>query len=262
MRAEVIKQHRNSFHSYGVYFTLLIWPIVVFFNAYYSYKPFNLSQGPWNTFASQEDIIMFLITGFLGYISFKSLLQSAFYMGHERINGTLETIFLTPANRIAIIYGRAFGALIENIWMFSVFCVFVTVWIRRIPVESLIYIPISFIVLIVSAAVWGGLMNVIFLFSRDASFLMAVFDEPMILFSGVRMPTFVFPIWAKIISALFPLTYALMIVRPLLIEGSLSASLQGIYKLLISLLLIVSLTLWLLKKAEKNARKNGNFVFY
>jgi ABC-2 type transport system permease protein len=262
IKAEIVKQHRNTFHSKMTYFSLLIWPIMLFFNAYYSYKVFNLNQSIWKNFNSSQSVITFLITGFLGYNCFWSLVQSAWQMGFERQDGTLEVIFLSSVNRIVMIYGRVLGALFENIWMFLLFSTFIIIYLKGIPITRLIYLPIAFIILLSSAMVWGGLMNVLFLFSRDASILFNIFDEPMALFSGVKVPTMIFPLWAKCLSIIFPLTHTLVIIRSLLIEGKLFYNNQAFYILLLINFLLVALTLFLLKKAEKHARITGSLSFY
>lgn len=263
IKAEMIKQHRIAFHSKLIYFSLLIWPMFYFFNAYYNYKPFNITKSNWVGINSNNDLLIFLVIGLLGYITFWSMVQSSWQMSMERQNGTLEIIFLSPANRLAMMYGRAAGALIENIWMFVVFSLLLIFWIQGIPFINLIKLPIVFVVLIISAIIWGGLLNVIFLFSRDASILFTVLDEPMVLFSGVRFPTSLFPIWAKFISVIFPLTHVLLIIRYLLEENySIQMLTSSISSLLITLGLIIFLTIWLLNKAEKNSRKTGNFNFY
>ncbi|NOW07504.1 ABC transporter permease [Clostridium beijerinckii] len=262
IKAEILKQHRNKFNSITSYFSLLVWPIILFFNTYYSYMPFNLSQSGWKEFDSRSSIFLFLIIGLLGYLCFWALVQSAWEMSNERQNGTLEIIFLTPVNRLALIYGRALGSLFESIWAFCIFSIIIVVYGSGIPTKNLIYVPITFVILIISATVWGGLMNVIFLFSRDASIIFNIFDEPMSLFSGVRIPSSSFPMWAKIISAFFPLTHALVIVRSLLIHGTLIYSLGELVALLLSLTILIIFTIILLKKAENNARKTSNFTFY
>lgn len=262
LSAEVTKEHRNSFYSKFIYFSLLIWPIITFINTYFSYKPFNLGQSSWNGLKSPNSILLFLLTGYLGYISFWSLVQNAATMRSERENGTLETIFLSPANRLAIIYGRSLGALVESIWMFSTFSVLLFGMVQGIQLEKLFYIPVSFIVILVTATVWGGLMNVIFLFSRDASIVFTICDEPMILFSGVRIPVSVFPWWAKILSVIFPLSHSISIVRGLLLYDSLNSILYSLLGTFFSLAILVLLTIWLLNKAENNARKLGNLSFY
>lgn len=210
----------------------------------------------------EQSLIAFLITGFMGYNFFWSMVQSASQMGLERISGTLETIFLSPVNRLALVYGRALGALFENIWLFSVFSVFVLFSSGNITIRNILCLPVMFVVLVLSAMVWGGFMNVIFLFSRDASYLFNILDEPMVLFAGVRIPISAFPLWAKVISTIFPLTHSLILVRNLFKYNSLSGSIMDIIYLLITLLIMILLTIFLLKKAEKHARTSGDFTFY
>jgi len=262
IKAEILKQHHNKFNTRIAYFSLLIWPAILFFSNYYSYMPFELSQNAYSALNSKQAIIMFLATGFLGYICFWGLVQSAWEMSDERQNGTLETIFLSPVNRIALIYGRALGALFESMWMFFLFSTLIFVCIRGISMTNLVYFPVAFFILIVSATAWGGLMNVIFLFSRDSSILFNIFDEPMSLFSGVRIPTSTFPIWAKIISVFFPLTHSLVIIRSLLMEGRFSYKFKDYSNLVVTITLIVIVTISLLKLAEKHARNTSEFTFY
>jgi len=263
VKAEILKQHRNWFHSKFVYFSLLIWPILVFFNAYYTYQPF-INENNIISFGvdSNESLIVFLVLGFIGYNCFWSMVKSAWQMGFERIDGTLEYVFLAPANRLAIMYGRALGALLENVWMYAVFSILMLLSSQKIHLGNLYTLPLMFAILIVSATIWGGLMNVLFLFSRDASFLFKLFNEPMLLFSGVRIPIHVFPYWAKIISALFPLTYSLTTIRHLFANDSSDVLMIAVMKLVISLVIIVILTHYLLKFAEKKARKTGALTFY
>lgn len=262
IQAEMLKQHRNWFHSGLIYFSLLIWPILTFFVAYFNYKPFDLQSSSIALFETEESVLLFLITGYIGWICFWSLMQSAWQMGFERQNGTLETVFLSPANRPALMYGRALGALFENIWMFLVFSVAVTFWIKGIPLSGVIFLPISLMVIFISAVVWGGFLNVMFLFSRDAGFLYDICDEPMTLFSGVTIPPTVFPLWAKVISVIFPLTHALFVSRNLLIPKTTTVFYAGVIELMSSLGLLIILTLVLLKYAERHARRSGNLTFF
>jgi ABC-2 type transport system permease protein len=263
VKGEIYKQHRNSFHSKITYFSLLIWPILHFSNAYFSYKPFSLDNLKFIQLDSNDKLISFLLIGFLTYLSFKSLMQSAWQMSYERSNGTLETIFLSPANRLSILYGRTLGALFENIWMFFVFTIFMLFIIGAIPIAHIIYLPVCFLLIIVTATFWGGLLNAIFLFSRDASILFMILDDPMMLFSGVRIPVALFPVWAQVIGFIFPLTHVLFVIRDLLLLGTLSpSSINSLWYLVIELALMLMITLLVVKRAEHHARVNGNLTFY
>ena len=260
IKAEIKKQHQNWFHSIFIYFTLLLWPILIFVNAYLVYKPFYTENSYINYFGSKESLILFLITGFLGYNCFWAMVQSAWQMGFERQSGTLETIFLTPANKLTILYGRVFGAILENIWMFSLFSLLVIFVTQEISFELVLLLVFLFVVLILSASVWGAFMNVLFLFSRDATFLFSLLDEPMVFFSGVRIPVSFLPIWCKAISVIFPLTHTLVIIRDSFIDKR--VAIESIKNLSISLIGIAFLTWILLRIAEKNVRKTGSLSFY
>lgn len=261
--AEIKKQHQHNFNSYSIYFSLLLWPILHFLNTYYTYKSFDLTKASMlsGLINSNQSLLIFLITGFMGYNFFYSMVQSAWQMGIERLNGTLETVFLSPANRLAIAYGRSLGALFQNVWMFSVFSFIILMSSRNFNVNNIVYIPLAFLILIISATVWGGLMNVIFLFSRDAGVLHNILDDPMEFFSGVRVPTTTFPLWAKAFSTIFPLTHSLTLVRNILISPT-TSYIGDVIKLCISLAIIFVLTIFLLKLAERNARRTGSLTFF
>jgi len=44
VKAEIVKQHKNYFHSKMIYVSLFLWPIISFISAYYSFKPFNIEN--------------------------------------------------------------------------------------------------------------------------------------------------------------------------------------------------------------------------
>lgn len=212
--AEIIKQHRNWFNSKYTYFSLLLWPILIFINIYFSYKPFEgIYQQKLFEAIGSDDLMLFLIVGALSQNCFWAMVQTAWQMSYERQSGTLDIIFLAPANKLCLMYGRALGAIFESVWMLGVFSIIIISLFSGVSITMLIKVPIIFVILIISATVWGGLMNVAFLFSRDATFLFNIFDDPMTLFSGTRIPIQVFPIWAKVIASIFPLTHALVLIR-------------------------------------------------
>lgn len=262
LKCEIIKQRKNTVRSRFTYFSLLIWPIISFFNAYYIYKPFSAQNKIVTFLNSQTSLVIFLIIGYLGYECFWTLVRSAFQMSRERQDGTLEMLFLSPANKLVCIYGRVLGSLIQNIWMFFCFSILTVFIAKGIPLANLIYLPVCFLVVILGAIAWGGLMNVIFLFSRDASIIFSLFNEPMHLLSGVRIPVTIFPLWAKILSAVLPLTHSLSIMRSLLINGNIKSSIPSLLFWLTSIIVMLFLTVVILRRAEKNARERGDLNFF
>ncbi len=264
IHAEMRKSHLNNFHSKIVYFSLLIWPALMFITSYYSFKPFNLtSTSPLSKYIDVADLSLFLLIGYLGYIFFWCLVQSAWQMSYERMSGTLELIFLTPASRLAVMYGRSAGNLLEAVWLFSIFTLLAIIIMGKVAVIVWWNVPFVMLLLGVSSIIWGGFLNVVFLFSRDSSILFTILEEPMQFFAGVRIPVAAFPLWGQSLAYIFPLTYVLAIVRDLLMGT------KGWMELLIPLLtlsgvltLLSLATFMLLTKAENHARKTGNMVLY
>lgn len=262
--AEAVKSHQQSFHNHFIYFSLLVWPALLFVTSYYSFKPFNLAEdGPLSKYVPHDQIILFLLTGYLGYIFFWCLVQSAWGMSNERQGGTLELIFLTPVSRITVMHARAAGNLVEAVWLFTAFTLLVLLVTGQAGSIHWLNVPIALIILSVSAVVWGGFLNTVFLFSRDAGILFTIFEEPMQFFSGVRIPVLAFPLWGKAIALFFPLTYVLDIFRMLVLDGrSLLELSSQLFSLACILGLLFTASVIVLKKAEKHAKETGNMVMF
>jgi ABC-2 type transport system permease protein len=262
--AETVKSHQHNFHNRLIYFSLLIWPALLFVTAYYSFKPFNLSDSsPLSAYMDVDQIPMFLLTGYLGYIFFWSLVQSAWGMSYERQAGTLELIFLTPVSRIVVMFSRAAGNLLEAVWLFTGFTLIVLVVTGNAGEIHWWNVPLGLLLLSVSAIVWGGFLNIVFLFSRDAGILFTIFEEPMQFFSGVRIPVLAFPIWGKMIALIFPLTYVLEIFRDLVLNGKGLVELEEPIIVLLGVLSFLTIvSIFLLKKAETHAKETGNMVLF
>ena len=85
----------------------------------------------------------------------------------------------------------------------------------------------------------------------------------MELFSGVKVPTAIFPFWAKVISYIFPLTYALEAIRKVFLNGD---NLNKIGNFIISsifIILLMFITINIcLKLGEKHAKKTGNMTLF
>lgn len=262
IKAEIIKQQRQEYHSYFVYFSLLIWPVLGFFEVYYTYKPFLGTD--YAGMRNGAELLSFLGTGFMAYTCFWTMVQNAWSMSEmERRGGTLEMSFLSPANRLALNYGKALGALMQEAWMFCCFCVFILFYTKTISFKNLFLLPVIFVLLIVSSTIWGGMLNAVFMFSRDSSIVMNILDTPMNLFSGTKIPISCFPIWAKVISLVFPLTYCIYIIRITLnIQKTDVGWIESLTGLGICLSVMIMITIWITKKAEKHNRETGEIQFY
>jgi ABC-2 type transport system permease protein len=260
--AEMKKQHLNYFHSKLIYVSLFIWPILNFITTYYSFKPFKINNSNVN-YLNEENVVIFILLGYMTMSLFRSLVQSAWNFSFERISGTLELIYLSPASRQGVILGNALSSLFESVVFMVLFTIGVLIFKREVLNINYIALIIVFLITIAMAVVWGMLLNSIFLFSRDSGFLFTILEEPMEIFSGVKVPTSVFPMWAKIISLVFPLTYAIEAVRKVALNGS---PLVEIFNVIIIGLSIITLLyivcIQIIKVVEKHSRKTGNFTYF
>lgn len=257
---EMKKQKRNYFNTWSTYISLLFWPILTFVGTYFSYKNFDISNLNKLNIYSYSDLAIFLLTGALCYNCFWAMVQGAFFMLNERENGTLETIFLSPAPRISIMYGRAIGALFQSTWIMFMYSIIILIIRRGNILHAFLSIITLFLVVIISAIIWGGFINSIFTVSRDIDFWFTICDEPMKLLSGVQIPVSIFPIAFKYISAAFPLFYCLEITRNIFTNAQ--NSLLVLIKYIISNCIIIIITLFILKKAEKHNRETGSLQLY
>lgn len=260
---EIRKQKIHNFHSRFVYFSLLLWPILGFMEVYYTYRPFSLS-GNYLGITDGKDLLAFLATGYMAYTCFWSMVQNAWSMTEqERRGGTLEVTFLSPANRMAMTYGRAAGALIQQVWMFTGFCTVILVYTDSIHWDNLPLFLFILLLLVVSSIIWGGMLNAMLLVTRDGGIIMDFFEDPLIVFTGTRIPVNCFPLWAKVFAMIFPLTYCINIIR---IALRITRDGQGWYpdavKLLVSLAIMVVVTKKILIAAEKKNRKVGEWQFF
>ncbi|MDR1253955.1 MAG: ABC transporter permease [Oscillospiraceae bacterium] len=256
--AEVKKAHRNYFKSISNYFSLLLWPILSFFTTYYTYSSFDNYFDP--DLANKTNFFTFLILGCLGHNCFWAMVQGGvMQIREERRNGALEIIYFSPANRLALLYGRALGDFIQNTWMFFIFSSIIVMLISKFTYIILFKIIGSFMVLLLTSTIWGGLINSICIATRDAGFLFTI-GEPMNFFSAVKFPLKNLPFWARAISPIFPSTYCIYIIRAIFMGNSVNTI--KILELLTCLSIIVAITYILTKITEIHNRKTGNLQFY
>lgn len=253
---EAKKQHQNWFLTKGALCSLLIWPVLGFGSAYFAFLPFDLADGERLGFSSRAELLQFLMIGHFSMLMFWSLMQSAWQMGFERNDGTLETIFLSPVNKLTLMYARAASSVLQNVWMTFVFLLLAFIYWQAWHWSTLL----ALVVVFSTALCWGALLNVVFMFTRQAGLLFDICDDPMRLFAGTSLPVAIFPLWAKAISLLFPMSYALALTRDLITTQTLDVA------LLLTMMGVnvvqIAFTAWLLSKAEAFVRKHGSYQLY
>jgi len=264
LRAEMRKQHSNRFFGRSIYISLFVWPLLTFITAYYSYKPFRLDRITGGLdYVNESNLIIFVLMGYLCLIFFRCFVQSAWFFSTERTYGTLELVYMTPANRLAFIMGNAAASLFESVWLFVVFALGIFALNAPGFKVNMLCAAVGILLLLILSMLWGMLLNALFLFSRDSAFLFTILEEPMEIFAGIKVPTLVFPLWAKAIGAVFPLTYIAEMLRRIFLRGDGFTEIRGF--VLISLLaglIMLFATIICLRLGERYAKKTGNMALF
>lgn len=260
--AEIIKQRKNYYNSWTNFISLLLWPVLVYFTTFFTYYSFDISLLKKYEISSKEDLLIFLIIGALGYNCFFAMVQGAFQILKERENGTLEMIYLTPANRLALLYGRALGGFFQSTWLFTLFFTVIIIFMGNIDIGKLVTLILSYLILFFCSIIWGGFMNALFMTSRDSSFWFSVCDEPMNFFSGVKIPVSSFPPFVRVLAAFFPLYYCLDVMRIILLAPNLQVHFMHLCNLFISVIMLVLITYFISCVSEGRNRKTGNLQLF
>lgn len=266
LRAEALKQHRQIFGSKLVVCSMLIWPLLKLAETYYAITPLTTTPGVaerWPLAADPERLLAFLATGTLGFTFFFALVQSAWHFSLERQTGTLELLFLSPANRLVMVIGNGFGALVQNAWLFACFTVAMFTTLDVVRVAHPAMYAVVLLAMLVPAIAWGAFLNSLLIFSRDSAFLYTLLDDPMWFASGVRLPLFALPGWIRAFGAVLPLTGSLVVVRGALLDGQGVGDLAGELVALagLSALLLVAAAV-ALKAGEARAQRTGQLRLF
>lgn len=265
LKAEAVKQRKGLYAGKMGLFITLLWPLLHLTTAYYAYKPF-MSTGMavrWPLAATPQGVLLFLATGMLGHRFFWSLAESAWQFSMERTNGTLELIFLTPVNRLALIMANSLTVLLRSTAYFLAFMIGLVAIVGGLNIANPGMVLVSFFGLLIPAVAWGALLNSVFVFSRDATILYSIADEPQSFLAGVRVPTAALPFFSQVLGVFFPLTTSLSVLRGVLLEGATLQDLRFALALLLGLsALMLGVAQWLLYLGEKRARETGSLTLF
>jgi ABC-2 type transport system permease protein len=264
--AEALKQHRRIFGRPLVVFSMLIWPALTLATTYYTVLPVLGAPGAaqrWPLVADPHRLLAFLGAGALAYTFFFSLVQSAWHFSFERISGTLEALFLTPASRMALVVANGSMALVQNAWLFGCFAVVASLATGMLHVANVGMYVVAALALVLPAVAWGSFLNSLLMFSRDSAFLYTLLDDPLWFVAGVRLPLFALPVWVKVIGLAFPLTTSLAVLRGALLDGrtllELFGPLMGLLGLTAALFVLAA---GLLRVGEAHAQRTGSHQMF
>jgi ABC-2 type transport system permease protein len=206
----------------------------------------------------------FLVVGVLGIVLWTSNLWSSGYaIEFERREGTLQSLFLSPASRSAVVLGYGIGALAIMVLPTAVVLITISLFLNiEVAVSSITAVTLSIGGLILAAVALGYVLAGFFVLTRRANVIANFLQSPVMLLSGAIIPAQELPDSLQYFARLFPLSHGMDALRESMLAGAtvadIQSSLLGI--LLTSLVLLIAGTI-LIRRVERDARNGAELDF-
>jgi ABC-2 type transport system permease protein len=177
----------------------------------------------------------------------------------EAYQGTLDYVLVAPCNQVYVLIGKALSESLSST-IFAVSQLTISVLLFGVNITLGVIAPVFFIIILLILGLYGmALILAAFSLMYKQSYDMSEsIGYIFYIFAPVRYPIESLPTWAQIFGKLIPITYALIIVRSIVILGT---DLSAVYFEVIALIIIdVALLLagfFLFTWIEKKTRKSG-----
>jgi ABC-2 type transport system permease protein len=265
----VFWRNLKLFTSYSTWIVAtLIWPIPLLAVNIYSYKAFGTDASISSIISQDYGISNFagmIIIGTIVYLLYNRLLWGAgISLQSERWMGTIEALFVTPANRMTVLFASGVSSLVEGAWWIG--CIFALSWMIFGVEPSISSWPaiilgvVSTMIALISVGVFFASF---FVLTRAADQMASALQAPIRFFSGVVFPVSALPQLLQFVSYILPVTYGIQAMRKAVLTGGNIASISlEIVSLYVFALVLTVAGYFTLKALEKEAKRRGTLYMY
>lgn len=218
------------------------------------------------TGASPSDYTKYVIfgSGFMGVwlmvMSFGGMSITA-----ERLQGTLELLFLTPVSLFSFTFGKILSSAVSG--MLSLVAVFfVGKFLLNLPlhIESPVLFCATVVLTVVTLAVFGLILASVYMLTRRVRYFMNLFQSMIYVLTGVFFPISLLPFWVRPFSYSLSLTWALDAVRVTVAENAWTSH---AYWLDIAVVLVLTgayllIAVFLYRYVRKTAVRDGKLSLF
>lgn len=225
----------------------------------------GLQSASFGQITGTEEFIPFIVIGSVLNSYVNTLLYG---MGEsirrEAIQGTLDYVLVAPSNKVYVLIGKALSESISST-MFAASQLAISALLFGMNLTLGVMLPVFFIVILLILGLYGlslvlAAFSLLYKQSHDVS---ETIGYVFYVFSPVRYPLESLPFWAQIFGKIIPLTYALIIVRSIMLLG---ASLSSLYFEVLALLAIDAVLIfagfYMFNWMENKAKKSGAISHY
>ena len=172
------------------------------------------------SFINSKEVLNRIAPGLIcTFAFFFTFLLTAISFFRERVSGTLERLFTTPATKIDILLGYLFGFLPLALIQATLIVLF-SIFVLRVDYEGNLFNILIIIFLIASISVNLGIFLSTFAKNefQIMQFIPIIF-APQIFLAGLVIPINDLPIYFEILSFAMPLRYAIESLQAVMING-------------------------------------------
>jgi ABC-2 type transport system permease protein len=267
IRAFIIRDFQLALSYRLEFFIRIIWILGIVTTFYFVAQIF---QGlPITQYAQWRDPLAAWLTGIamLSYFmtGFSSLANA---IRQEQMQGTLESVLLTPINVPTVVVATSAWAYVEATF-YSALYIFFGWLFFNVQFKGSVILALVFLVLTTLVLASIGILSASFamVFKRGDPFAILL-GAGSAMFSGVFFPKEMLQealgqTGGRIISFIIPSTHGLEGIRAVLIQGkSLSEVQEPLITLLVFLAILMPFSLWVFGRAIKRAKREGSLIQY
>jgi ABC-2 type transport system permease protein len=206
----------------------------------------------------------YLLVGTVGVILWQTnLWASGYAIESERYEGTINSLFLTPASRAAVVSGYALGSvfftILPNTIVIGVLALLMNI---QTNVQDPLAVCVSVLALCLATYALGFALAGVFVLSRRANLLANFLQSPIYLLSGMLVPISALPGPMRWLADVFPLSAGMNALRQSLLAGAGLGDIAGDLTRLITLSAVsLIFGLIMLRRVERVAKNGAELDF-
>ncbi len=235
-----------------------LFPLLFYLTLYFTY------QAAGRETVGQVSSAAFLLVGIFGMTLWSSAIWSGGYaVETERSAGTINSLFLTPASRGAVVVGYSVGAIAVFVAPTMVAATLLAIGLGvEFEVADPLALFLSFLSLLIAALAMGYLLAGAFVLTRRANMFANFLQTPIYLLSGMVVPVEELPQVLQWFAVIFPISAGMEALRGTLLAGQTIDMVYGpILRLLVVSVVLAFVGKSLLGKVEHAARNAGTLDF-
>jgi ABC-type multidrug transport system permease subunit len=204
----------------------------------------------------------FLLVGTIGMVLWTTAIWTGGYaIEIERTEGTINSLFLTPSSRAAVILGYALGGFaifsVPTVVVLAALSVFTG---AKFDIQSPLAVAVASLALIFGAFALGHVLASGFVLTRRANLWANFLQTPIYLLSGMVVPIVALPFWIRWFADIFPIGAGMTALRDALLTGATVGDIADpLLRFAVSSVGLLIIGTLLLRRVENVAKRSGQF---